>query len=160
MMNDEQIELNNIISVDMGECKILDEKEQKYLETNGLGPCVGVAIVIRTLDGNVHRLLGHIVMEEEDEYSFDELKECIKKIKEKTKNNINSIEISFTTTHSYRNFSFLTEDELKLLKIIRKEFNFSIRDIKFNYYENVQISPDGIITNNSERTDDNKHIMK
>ena len=49
---------------------------------------------------------------------------------------------------------------MKLLKIIRKEFNFSIRDIKFNYYENVQISPDGIITNNSERTDDNKHIIK
>ena len=138
---------NNVINVDMGECVILDGESQAYLETDGLGPCVGVAIIIKTIDGKVHRLLGHIIMEEEDSYSFEELKACSKMIKNNTKNNIKDIEISFTTSQSYRDRSNLTEDEITLLGIIRKEFNYSLKNIKFYYTKQVQISPEGLISN-------------
>ena len=160
MMNIEPTHLNNVIDVDMGECVILEGGMGNYLETYGLGPCVGVAVVIRTVDGKVHRLLGHIIMEEDESYSFDELKECSKRIKERTNGTMKDIEISFTTTQSYRNRSNLTEDEMKLLRIIRNEFNFNLRDIRFNYSEQVQISPDGLISNYFERDENYKHSMK
>ena len=157
MMNVEPTNnLKRIINVDMGECIVLNGESQAYLETDGLGPCVGVAIVIKTIDDKVHRLLGHIVMEEEESYSFDELKASSRRIKANTKNRIKEIEISLTTTQRFRNRSNLSEDEITLLGIIRKEFNYSIRDIKFNYCQQVQISPDGLITNYLEKND-NKH---
>lgn len=151
---------NNIINVDMGECIILDGESQAYLETDGLGPCVGVAIVVKTIDGKVHRLLGHIVMEEEEAYSFEELKACSKKIKVNTKNKVKDIAISFTTSQSYRNFSNLTEDEVKLFRIIRREFNYNIRNIKFYYQQQVQISPDGSISNNFEKNENKQRSMR
>lgn len=161
MMNVEPTNnLKRIINVDMGECIVLNGESQAYLETDGLGPCVGVAVVIKTLDDKVHRLLGHIVMEEEESYSFDELKASSRRIKANTKNNIKDIAISFTTTQSFRNRSNLTEDEITLLGIIRKEFNYSIRDIAFNYSQQVQISPDGLITNDLEKSSNIQHGMR
>ena len=144
--------INETIVVEMGECVVLDGDSQVFLETCGLGPCVGIAIVIKTLDNKVHRLPGHIVMEEEQSDSFEELRVCTKIIKANTKDNVKEIKIVFTTTQSYRNFSYLTEDEIKLLKIIKKAFGFGIRDIKFNYSHQVQITPTGTISNDFEKT--------
>ena len=60
-------------------------------------------------------------MEETGTQSFTELKECIKKIREKTDNTtIMNKEISFTTSCSYKNRMHLTEDEIKLSRIIWK----------------------------------------
>ena len=151
------INQNNVIIVDMGECVTLDGDSKKYLETYGLGPCVGVVVVIKTIDGKVHRLLGHIVMEEEESHSFEELKVCSRRIKANTKNNIKEIKISFTTSQSYRDRTDLTEDEIRLLGIIKKEFNVNLKSIKFNYSQQVRISPEGSISNDFEF---NKHKMR
>ena len=159
-MNNEQTYLNDVIDVDMGDCKILDGEQQAYLETDGLGPCVGVAIVIKTIDEKVYRLLGHIIMEEDEPYSFEELKVCSRKIKNMTKDKVKNIEISFTTSQSYRDYSNLTEDERNLLRIIKKEFNFDRKNIKFYYRQQVIISPNGSIFNNFEREEDKNSIRR
>ncbi len=151
--------VNNVIDVDMGECIVLDGESQEYLETYGLGPCVGVAVVIKTIDEKVHRLLGHIIMQEEQSYSFEELRVCAKKIKANTNGKIKDIEISFITSQSYRNRNNLTEDEIELLRIIRKEFGVSFRNIKFYYRQQVQISPEGLINVNLETIEEKNHRM-
>ena len=159
MIDLEQNNSDNVIDVNMGECVVLDANSPKYLITTGLGPCVGVAIVITTINGEVHRLLGHITMEETGTQSFTELKECIKKIREKTDNTtIMNKEISFTTSCSYKNRMHLTEDEIKLSRIIWNAFKVPFRSIKFNYCEQVQISPDGVISNEIDLN--NKNVMK
>ena len=137
---------NETIDVEMGECVVLDGESQAFLETCGLGPCVGIAIVIKTLDSKVHRLLGHIVMEEEQSNSFEELRVCAKIINANTKDNVKDIKIAFTTTQSYRDRSNLKDDENKLIKIIKKEFGFRMRDVEFNYSHQVQIAPTGAIS--------------
>lgn len=149
-----------MIYVDMGECIILNGESKSSLETDGLGPCVGVAIVIKTIDGKVHRLLGHIVMEEEQSQSFQELKVCSKKIKANTKNKIKTIEISFTTSQSFRDRSSFTEDEIKLLAIIKREFNYTYKSIKFYYCQQVQISPNGLISHDFQNNNNRKHNIK
>jgi len=152
--------LSNVIMVDMGECIILDNKSKKYLVTDGLGPCVGVAVVITTVNGEVYRLLGHIILEEETHDSFYTLKIHCSEIKSSAnRSGIKSIDISFTTSQSYRNRNNLSEDEIALIAIIKKEFGLGIRNISFNCEQQVQISPNGIISTNFEdiMVDQNSH---
>lgn len=147
MTYSEEVNSTNEIDVNMGECKVINGESQQYLKTDGLGPCVGVAIVIETPDGRVHRLLGHIIMEERPRQSFTELKDCIKIIRSNTKDSIISIEITLVTNSSYRNRTALTVDEKKLLNILLKSFEtIKYQDIKFKYSQQVQISPDGVIS--------------
>lgn len=154
MNNSERGNFVDIIDVEMGECVVLDGESQQYLKTDGLGPCVGIAIVIKTLDEKVHRLLGHIVMEEWQGNSFEELKASSKTLKANTNNNVKSIDIQLVSFLSYRDFNNLTEDEKKLLNIIKKDFEIQRRsDIKFRYFKQVQISPEGLISFDCKKTE-------
>ena len=69
------------IEVPMGEALFLDTDSKEYLYTTGLGPCVGVAIVIRDSNKKVYRLLGHIAMDEINGESFSNLKNGLDEIK-------------------------------------------------------------------------------
>ena len=144
----ELLKADNVITVEMGDCVLLEGESGEYLETYGLGPCVGVAVVIKTIDGKIHRLLGHIIMEEKDSLSFNELIICLRTMKMNTNGNVGKIKISFTTSQSYRDRSCLTPDETKLLKIINNEFGKI--EIEFNYSKQVQVSPDGSISTDFE----------
>lgn len=139
-------EFGNTIEVDMGECKFLDSDSKDVLFTKGLGPCVGVSVVIKTIDGKVYRLLAHVIMEDKEKESFEELKACSKQMTKRINTNIESIVISFTTTGSYRDFSHLSSDELKLLKIVLDVFDIDYKKIHFNYKSQVIITPDGSIS--------------
>lgn len=66
MTYSEEVNSTNEIDVNMGECKVINGESQQYLKTDGLGPCVGVAIVIKTSDRRVHRLLGDILLWKKD----------------------------------------------------------------------------------------------
>lgn len=86
-------------------------------------------------------------MEERPRRSFTELNECIKKIRSNTKDSIISIEITLVTISSFRNRTMFTGDERRLLSILLKSFKtIKYQDITFKYSQQVQISPDGVIS--------------
>ena len=137
----------------MGMCTIIEGDSKEHLLTYGLGPCVGVSIVIKDNNGKVSRLLAHVDMGQIIGISFDALQSDFRRIINGMGNNIESIEISLSSTQSFQNMKFLKENETKLLAIILKEFEkygIGVSDIKFNYSSQVQISPDGVISNYSE----------
>ena len=54
----------SVTMVNMWDCKIIDGTTKDHLLTYGLGPCVGVAIVIKSNNWKITRLLAHIDMGE------------------------------------------------------------------------------------------------
>lgn len=139
--------------VSMGMCTIIEGDSNEHLLTYGLGPCVGVAIVIKNHDRKLSRLLAHVDMGQIIGISFDNLRFYFKRIINGMENDIESIEISLSSTQSFQNMNFLKGNETRLLAIILKEFEkcgISISNIKFNYSSQVQISPDGVISNYSK----------
>ena len=139
-------EFGNTIEVDMGECKFLASDSKDVLFTKGLGPCVGVSVVIKTIDGKVYRLLAHVIMEYKEEEPFEELKACSKQMKKCINTNIESIAISFTTSCSYCNRGELSSDEFRLLTIVSNAFGVNRQKIHFNHESQVIITPDGSIS--------------
>ena len=139
--------------VGMGMCTIIEGDSKEHLLTYGLGPCVGTAIVIKNHDGKISRLLAHVDMGQIIGISFDNLRSYFRRIINSMGNDIESIEISLSSTQSFLDMKFLKEDETKLLAIILKEFEkygISVSDIKFNYSYQVQVSPDGTISTYTE----------
>ena len=59
--------------VGMGMCTIIEGDSKEHLLTYGLGPCVGVSIVIKDNNGKVSRLLAHVDMGQIIGISFDVL---------------------------------------------------------------------------------------
>ena len=135
--------------VGMGMCTIIEGDSKEHLLTYGLGPCVGVSIVIKDNNGKVSRLLAHVDMGQIIGISFDNLQSYFRRIE----NDIESIEISLSSTQSFINLQYLNDKEVKLLSMILKEFQdygINVNSIKFNYSSQVQISPKGVISNYSE----------
>ena len=127
--------------------------ENNHLLTYGLGPCVGVSIVIKSGDNNITRLLAHMDMGQLIGISFNDLKKTIQKLKNDISDPIKQINISLVTTQSYKNMHNLKDEETELLAILLKEFqsfNITINDIKFVYSSQVQISPSGEISTYTE----------
>ncbi len=128
--------------------------ENNHLLTYGLGPCVGVSIVIKSGDNNITRLLAHMDMGQLIGISFNDLKKTIQKLKNDISDPIKQINISLVTTQSYKNMHNLKDEETELLAILLKEFqsfNITINDIKFVYSPQVQISPNGEISTYTEK---------
>ena len=139
--------------VGMGMCTIIEGDSKEHLLTYGLGPCVGVSIVIKDNNGKVSRLLAHVDMGQIIGISFDDLQSYFRRLKNGIENDIESIEISLSSTQSFINLQYLNDKELKLLSMILKEFQdygIDVNNIKFNYSSQVQISPKGVISNYSE----------
>ena len=143
----------NVKFVSMGNCIILDGGSKEHLLTYGLGPCVGVSVVIRNQDEKTSRLLAHVDMGQMIGISFDGLQSYFRKMKNSIGYDIGSIEISLSSTQSFQNLQYLNDKETRLLTIILREFQeygINIENIRFNYSSQVQISPKGVITNYSE----------
>ena len=100
-------EFGNTIEVDMGECKFLASDSKDVLFTKGLGPCVGVSVVIKTIDGKVYRLLAHVIMEYKEEEPFEELKACSKQMKKCINTNIESIAQKYAKVNSTKRCYFI-----------------------------------------------------
>ena len=140
--------------VSMGMCTIVEGDSKEHLLTYGLGPCVGIAIVIRNHDEKVIRLLAHVDMGQIMGVSFDNLRFDFRRIKNIIGTDVESVEISLSSTQSFQNPLFLNESETTLLDILLDEFQeygIGINDIKLNNSSQVQISPDGVISNYSEQ---------
>jgi len=137
----------------VGMCTIIEGDSKEHLLTYGLGPCVGVSIVIKDNNGKVSRLLAHVDMGQIIGISFDDLQSYFRRLKYGKENDIESIEISLSSTQSFINLQYLKDKEVKLLSMILKEFQdygIDVNNIKFNYSSQVQISPDGVISNYSK----------
>ena len=153
-------ENEDVSMVHMGECIILDDTKKEHLLTYGLGPCVGVSIVIKNHDQKVFRLLAHFDMGQLIGVSFRSLQCDFRRMKNIVGTDIDNIEISLTSTDSYRNIESLGDMEIKLLAIILnefQEFGVTVDNIKFNHSSQVQISPDGVIS--TYREEDIRHNM-
>lgn len=134
--------------VTMGNYSILIDGK-KHLLTYGLGPCVGLAIVIKEKDGSIIRFLSHIDMGQIIEITFNQLQDILIQLKKIIANQIQDIKISLISTQSYTNMSCLNEKETKLLSILLREFEqfgIKLENIKFDYSSQVQISPSGNIS--------------
>lgn len=132
----------------------LSINENNHLLTYGLGPCVGVAIVAKSGESDVTRLLAHIDMGQIVGASFENLKDNIRRLKNSISSSIKEINISLVTTQSYSNMNNLNDRETELLAILLKEFKqfgISINDIEFSYSSQVQISPKGEISTYTEQ---------
>ena len=143
----------NVKMVSMGNCTILDKGSKEHLLTYGLGPCVGVSVVIRNRDKKIFRLLAHVDMGQIIGVSFESLQSYFRRMKNSVSNGIESVEISLSSTQSFLDINSLNDKETKLLAIILREFQeygINIENIKFNYSSQVQISPKGVISNYSE----------
>ena len=138
----------------MGDYMILDDLSKEHLVTWGISSCVGVAIVVKTTNGKIIRLLAHIDMGEIIGISIDSFKYVLKRIKPINLNEVENIEISLTSMLTYSNMQKLKEKEEKLLAIILKEFKefgIKLENIKINKGMQVQISPSGVISTYSEK---------
>ncbi len=128
--------------------------ETNHLLTYGLGPCVGVAIVIKSGENNVVRLLAHMDMGQIIGKSFSNLKNTIRRLMNNMDGPAKQINISLVTTQSYQNIHNLNDKETELLAILLTEFqqlDIAINDINFVYSSQVQISPNGIISTYTEQ---------
>ena len=138
--------------VNMGDiCSSINEND--HLFTFGLGPCVGVSIVIKYGDNDIIRLLAHMDMGQILGHSFNDLKNTIQRLKNNINDPIKQIKLSLVTTQSYRNMHNLNDNETKLLAIILAEFqcfDITINDINFVNSSQVQISPNGEISTYTE----------
>ena len=131
--------------VSMG-CIYSSINENNHLLTYGLGPCVGVSIVIKCGNNDVIRLLAHMDIGQVIGCSFDYLNHTIQRLQSNIAYPIKQINIFLVTTQSYKNMHNLTENETKLLAMILAEFQrfgITINDINFVYSSQVQISPNG-----------------
>lgn len=147
-------ENENVQMVNMGQCKIMDNSSRDHLLTYGLWTCVGVAIVIKNKNWNITSLLAHLDMWWLIGLSIEQFAKELKKMKNKISEEINSIEISLTSTQSYKNLNYLNQNEKKLINTILTEFQengITEKDIKHHISSQVQISPDGIISIYSDR---------
>ena len=143
----------NVKFVSMGDCKIIDGGSKEHLLTYGLSTGVGVSVVIRNQNKKTSRLLAHVDMGQNIGISFDNLRSYFRRIINGVENDIESIEISLSSTQSFQNLQYLNDKETRLLAIILiefQEYGINIENIRFNYSSQVQISPKGVITNYSE----------
>lgn len=150
--------------VNMGGCTIVKGDSKEHLLTYGLATCVGVSIAIKDNNGKVSRLLAHVDMGQMIGISFDDLHLYFRRLKNEIENDIESIEISLSSTESFINLQYFNDRERKLLSMILLEFGGYGKDIvniKFNYGRQVQISPDGVISNYSKGTLElhKEHVM-
>ena len=145
----------DVINVEMGTCIILDDENKTHLITYGLGPCVGVAIVIKTEEGKIMRLLAHLDMGQTIGLNFQSFKSYLSRLKQKCVSKVENIEIQLVSSVSFiRLFTQkrLTSNEKQLLQIIInefKEYNIRFEDLMINRNSSVsqvQISPSGKIT--------------
>lgn len=144
---------DSVRSVHMGDI-CTSTNETNHLLTYGLGPCVGVAIVIKSGENNVVRLLAHMDMGQIIGQSFSNLKDTIRRLKYNMNGPVKQINISLVTTQSYQNMHNLNDKETELLAILLSEFQqfgITINDINFVYSSQVQISPNGIISTYTEQ---------
>ena len=112
----------SVTMVNMWDCKIIDGTTKDHLLTYGLGPCVGVAIVIKSNNWKITRLLAHIDMGECLGISIESLSWYIKKMKNNVSGGISSVEVSLTSTQSYLDLKNLNENEKELINVISTEF--------------------------------------
>ena len=150
---------DDVINVEMGTCKIVDDNKT-HLITYGLGPCVGVAVVIKTDDEKVIRLLAHLDIGETIGLDFRSFRDYLSTLKQKCANRVKDIEIQLVSSVSFIRYFLhnkLTLKEEKLLVIILsafKEYNIGFNDLKINRdpsVTQVQISPSGAIRRVSEK---------
>lgn len=146
-------ENESVRMVNMGSCVIINNNEKIHLLTHGLGPCVGVSVVIKSKDGMISRLLAHIDMGQIIGVSIKDLSNYFRNMKNSISSEVESIEISLSSTQSFCDVSSLNDNETKLLAVILREFQkygISVENINIDYSSQVQISPEGVISNYSE----------
>ncbi len=143
---------DDVKMVHMGSVVVSNDGNE-HLLTFGLGPCVGVAVVIKEVDEKVTRLLAHIDMGQMRGVSFDEFNNELQRLKRSIVGKVQDINISLVSTESYTNMDYLNDRETMLLAIVLKnvdEYNIKLNDINFERRSQVQISPNGTISTYTE----------